>query len=86
LHRTHIFYIFVIKNFAEMTTITIKNGQKRFRKTNFNTAEELFIYLKEELNPLKLFLVDEENLSKESLDKIKKSKNNTNRNLTDFQG
>jgi len=69
-----------------MTTITIKNGQKKFRKTNFETVEELYIYLKEELNPLKLFLIDEENLSKASLDKIKKSKNNTNRKLTDFQG
>jgi len=49
-------------------------------------VEELYIYLKEELNPLKLFLIDEENLSKASLDKIKKSKNNTNRKLTDFQG
>jgi len=55
-----------------MTTITIKNGQKRFRKTNFDTAEELFIYLKEELSPLKLFLIDEENLSEKSLEKIKK--------------
>jgi hypothetical protein len=41
-----------------MTTITIKNGQKRFRKTNFETVEELYVYLKEELNPLKLFLID----------------------------
>ncbi len=69
-----------------MTTITIKNGFKNNTKTQFETVQELFIFLRNELTPLKLYQIDEEALSEESMEKIKKSINNPNRKLTDFQG
>lgn len=69
-----------------MTTITINNDQNKFSKTSFETLEELYVFLKEELTPLKLYLVDDEDLSEKSLKKIEESKNNPNRKLTDFQG
>ena len=56
-----------------MTQITIKKGS--LSKTEFNSAEELYVYLKEKLTPLKLYLIDEESISEESLTKIKNSKN-----------
>ena len=68
-----------------MTTITIKSGENLSR-TIFNSTQDLFIFLREELTPLQLFQIDEESLSKESLDKIKKSRSNPNKKLTDFQG
>ena len=67
-----------------MTQITIKKGF--MSKTEFNSTEELYIYLKEKLTPLKLYLIDEESISVESLAKIKNSKNSQNKKLTDFQG
>lgn len=67
-----------------MTQITIKKGN--LSKTEFNSAEELYIYLKEKLAPLKLYLIDEESLSEESLKKIELSKNNLDKKLKDFQG
>ena len=69
-----------------MTTITIKNGFKKNTKTQFETVQELFIFLRDELTPLKLYQIDEEELSEKSMEKINKSKNNPNRKLTDFQG
>ncbi len=68
-----------------MTTITIKNGED-FSQTIFNSTQDLFIYLRKELTPLKLYQIDEDSLSKDSLDKVKKSIVNPNKNLTDFQG
>jgi len=68
-----------------MTTITIKNGED-FSQTIFNSTQDLFIYLRKELTPLKLYQIDEDSLSKKTLDKITKSINDTNKNLTDFQG
>ena len=65
-------------------TITIKDGN--LSKTNFNSTQDLFIYLRKELSPLKLYLIDEDYLSEESLKKIKESRNNPNKKLTDFQG
>ncbi len=67
-----------------MTNITIKNGT--LSKTEFNSTQELFIYLREELSPLKLYLVDDESISEESLKIIERSKNNSRKKLTDFQG
>ncbi|MBK5213038.1 MAG: hypothetical protein JJE55_05185 [Flavobacteriaceae bacterium] len=67
-----------------MTNITIKKG--KLSKTEFNSTQELYIYLKEKLSPLKLYLVDDESISDESLKKIKHSKNNSHKILTDFQG
>lgn len=67
-----------------MTQITIKKGN--LSKTEFNSAEELYIYLKEKLAPLKLYLIDEESISEESLKKIELSKNNLDKKLKDFQG
>ena len=67
-----------------MTTITIKNG--KLSKMNFDSDQELFVYLREKLSPIQLFAIDENSLQKESLNKIKKSKNNPHKNLTDFQG
>lgn len=68
-----------------MTTITIKSGENLSR-TIFNSTQDLFIFLREELTPLQLFQIDEESLSEESLLRIKKSRNNPNKKLTDFQG
>ena len=65
-------------------TITIKDGN--LSKTNFNSTQDLFIYLRKELSPSKLYLIDEDYLSEESLKKIKESRNNPNKKLTDFQG
>lgn len=67
-----------------MTTITIKNG--KLPKNNFDSTQELFVYLREKLSPIQLFAIEEENLSEQSLDKIMKSKNNPKKKLTDFQG
>ncbi|MCD4793996.1 MAG: hypothetical protein K8R54_12230 [Bacteroidales bacterium] len=67
-----------------MMTITIKDG--KLSKTNFNSTQDLFIYLRKELTPLKLYLIDEDYLSEESLKKIEMSRNNPNKKLTDFQG
>lgn len=71
-------------NILVMTTITIKNG--KLSKMNFESAQDLFVYLRKKLSPLQLFAIDENSLSEESLDKIKKSMSNPNKNLTDFQG
>jgi hypothetical protein len=68
-----------------MTTITIKNGEN-LSQTFFNSTQDLFIYLRKELTPLKLYQIDESSLSKDSLEKVNKSINNPNKNLTDFQG
>ena len=57
-----------------MMTITIKDG--KLSKTDFNSTQDLFIFLRKELSPLKLNLIDEDYLSEESLEKIRKSKNN----------
>ena len=67
-----------------MTTITIKNGE--LSKMDFESTEELFVYLRNTLSPVQLFAIDEDLLSEETLDLIKKSKNNPHKNLTDFQG
>lgn len=66
-----------------MTQIIIKGGN--LSKTEFSSVEELYVYLKEKLAPLKLYLIDEEIISVESLKKIEISKNNPHRKLTDFQ-
>lgn len=66
-----------------MTQITIKKG--KLSKTEFNSAKELFIFLKEKLTPLKLYFVDEDRIAAESLKKIELSKNNPNKQLSNFQ-
>ena len=53
-----------------MTTITIKNGDE-LSKTNFDSTQELFSFLRNKLSPIQLFAVDEESLTKESLEKIR---------------
>ena len=68
-----------------MTTITIKSGENLSR-TIFNSTQDLSIFLREELTPLQLFQIDEESLSEETLYKIKRSRNNPDKKLTDFQG
>ncbi len=67
-----------------MTQITVKKGT--LSKTEFNSAKELFIYLKDKLAPLKLYLIDEQEISTESLKKIELSKNDLHKKLTDFKG
>ncbi|MCF6268464.1 MAG: hypothetical protein L3J41_02000 [Melioribacteraceae bacterium] len=69
-----------------MTTFTIKKGFKKNPKTEFETARELFIYLREKLSPIKLYQIDEDSLSEDSLEKIEKSRTNSDKKLTDFQG
>ena len=66
-----------------MTAITIKQG--KLSKTVFNSTQDLFIFLREELTPLKLYQIDEDSISTESLKKIEKSRNNHNKRLTDFR-
>ncbi len=69
-----------------MTTITVNRGLNKNPKTKFDTAQELFIYLREKLFPIKLYQVDEESLSNSSIEKIEESRNNPNRKLADFKG
>lgn len=75
-------FFFMIQD--KMNTITIKNGN--ISKTDFNSTQELFVFLREELSPLELFAVDETNISETSLKKIKNSQENPDRKLTNFQG
>ena len=76
--------IVVITRILYLKTRKIKNG--KLSKMNFESAQDLFVYLRKKLSPLQLFAIDENSLSEESLDKIKKSMSNLNKNLTDFQG
>ena len=51
-----------------MTTITVKEGNEKFIKKNFNSAKDLFIYLREVLSPVEIHLIEDVDIS-ESLNK-----------------
>lgn len=68
-----------------MTTITIEENIEGLSKMEFKTLAELFNTLRE-MAPIKLYQDDEESFSEETIKKIKQSKNNPNKKLTDFQG
>jgi hypothetical protein len=68
-----------------MTTITINENIQGLPKNNFESLEELFQVLKD-FSPVKLYHADEEEFEPNVLEKIKKSKNNPDKNLTNFQG
>ncbi len=68
-----------------MTTITINENIKGLQKTNFETIEELFKTLKK-ISPVKLYQVDTDEFPQDVLERIERSKNNSNRKLSNFQG
>lgn len=68
-----------------MTTITIQKGQD-FLKTDFETPQELFVFLREKLTPVSIYLVDDESIPKSILDSIEKAENEGDSDTKDFQG
>ena len=67
------------------TTFTVRNG-KKFTKTDFNSLNELFVFLREELSPLKIYLVDDEDIPNHVLKSIEKSEKEGELDVIDFQG
>ena len=68
-----------------MTTFTIKEDINKFSKTEFNTSKELYLYLKEKISPVSVFLVNE-NIPKSVLSSIKKSEEEGEDDVVDFKG
>ena len=68
-----------------MTTITIKDN-KFLQKTEFESAKELFVFLREKLSPVTVFQVDHENIPKSILASIHKSNKNDENDIVDFKG
>jgi len=69
-----------------MTTFTIKKDFKNNTKTEFETARELFIYLREKLTPISIFLVDDNTIPESIRASIEKSEQEGENNLIDFKG
>ena len=69
-----------------MTTITINKGLKKGSKTQFETAQELFIYLREKLFPVQIFLVDDDDIPSSIKTSIEKSEQESESDLIDFKG
>ena len=68
-----------------MTTITIENGEK-LPKTRFRTTKELYIYLREKLSPVSIYLVDDKDIPENILKNIEKAENEGEDDVIDFQG
>ena len=68
-----------------MTTITINNVQN-FPKTEFESASELFIYLRNKLSPVSIFLVDEEDIPEAIRLSIREAEKEGEDNVIDFKG
>lgn len=68
-----------------MTTITIENGDK-LPKTRFRTTKELYIYLREKLSPVSIFLVDDEDIPETIRKNIEKAEQEGENNTVDFKG
>ena len=68
-----------------MTTITIKKS-KGFTKTDFESPEELFAYLRDRLAPVPVYLVDDEKIPTDLLDSIKNAEEEGEDGLVDFRG
>ena len=68
-----------------MTTITIKKS-KGFSKTNFESPQELYAFLRDKLSPVPIFLVDDEGIPESILDSINKAESEGDDDIIDFQG
>ena len=68
-----------------MTTITIKDT-KYLPKTEFESTRELFIFLREELSPVTIFLADEENIPDSIYASVKKAEKEGENDVIDFKG
>ena len=67
-----------------MTTITIKNSQKKFAKTSFNDAYELLEFLNESFGVKMSWSVADEDVSEADKKLIKESKNTSWDELTNI--
>ena len=69
-----------------MTTITVKEGNEKFTKKNFNSAKDLFIYLREVLSPVEIHLIEDVDIP-ESLNKsIEQAFEDGDKDTVDFKG
>ena len=69
-----------------MTTITVKEGNEKFIKKNFNSAKDLFIYLREVLSPVEIHLIEDVDIP-ESLNKsIEQAFEVGDKDTVDFKG
>ena len=68
-----------------MTTITIENGDK-LMKTRFRTTKELYIYLRERLSPVSVFLVDDEDIPETIRKNIEKAEQAGENDIVDVKG
>jgi hypothetical protein len=68
-----------------MTTITIKKSQV-FSKTNFESPQELYAFLRDQLSPVPIFFPDDDDIPKSILDSIHKAEAEGDNDIIDFQG
>ncbi|NOX86491.1 MAG: hypothetical protein GXO86_11110 [Chlorobi bacterium] len=68
-----------------MTTITIENGEK-LPKTKFRTTKELYIYLRDKLSPVSIYLIDDEEIPESIRKNIEKAEQEGEDDIIDFQG
>lgn len=68
-----------------MTTITIKKS-KGFSKTDFESPEELFSYLRDRLTPVPVYFVDDETIPADLLDSIENAEAEGEDDVIDFRG
>ena len=68
-----------------MTTITIEDGEK-LPKTKFRTAKELYIYLRDKLSPVSIYLIDDEDIPDSIRKNIEKAEREGEDDAIDFQG
>lgn len=69
-----------------MTTITIKNSPKKFSKTSFEDAKDLFAFLREELFPVEIHLVDDDGIPKAINTSIEEAAKDDEADTVDFKG
>ena len=69
-----------------MTTFTLNDEKRKFDKTSFNTAKELYAYLSEELAPVSVFLVDDETIPLSIYKSIEEDEQEGESDLVDFRG
>lgn len=65
-----------------MTTITINSDFHKDFKTNFENPKELYIYSREKLSPVSIYLVDENIVTKSIINSIENTANNKDVKLT----
>jgi hypothetical protein len=66
-----------------MTTITIQNS-KEFPITNFESARDLFVFLREKLSPVQIHLVDDDEIPQTILDSIEQAEKEGDNDIIDF--